>query len=345
MDFIKEILGKEGTKRIFVFALIILFLYLTRPVLNLFLLTFLFTYLIDSAQNFIVGHLERFIKVKQTIITIILYLLVVASIVLVVSKYAPIVIKQTIDIINEASEIDLTSNLGGFGQYLDTILNEANLSSYAKIGVDYAVQLATNIGKGSLNAFIALILSLFFMLEKHNIKRFMHKFETSKISTIYQYLAFYGRNFLNSFGKVIQAQILIALANTSLSVIALSFMGFPQMLAIGVMIFVLSLIPVAGVIISIVPLSLIAYKIGGVIKIVYVLVMVVVIHGIESYLLNPKLMSAKTKLPVFFTFVVLIVSEHFMGVWGLLLGIPLFMFVLDLMDVKIVDGSEIKKVR
>ncbi len=61
------------------------------------------------------------------------------------------------------------------------------------------------------------------------------------------------------------------------------------------MIFVLSLIPVAGVIISLVPLCLIAFNIGGLAKVVSVLIMVAVIHCIESYILNPKLMSSKTK--------------------------------------------------
>lgn len=49
--------------------------------------------------------------------------------------------------------------------------------------------------------------------------------------------------------------------------------------------------------------------------------------------LNPKLMSAKTELPIFFTFTVLIFSEHFFGIWGLIIGIPIFVFLLDILDV------------
>mgnify|MGYP002422964040 CR=1 FL=1 len=143
--------------------------------------------------------------------------------------------------------------------------------------------------------------------------------------------------FLNSFGKVIQAQILIALVNTILSVITLSILHFPQLVTLGFMIFVLSLIPVAGVIISLVPLCLIAFNIGGLTKVVSVLIMVAVIHCIESYILNPKLKTSKIKIPIFFTFVILIVSEHILGMWGLLIGIPLFMFILDLLGVKIHD--------
>lgn len=100
------------------------------------------------------------------------------------------------------------------------------------------------------------------------------------------------------------------------------------------MIFVLGLIPVAGVIISLIPLCTIAFSIGGFIKVIYVLVMVVVLHSLEAYLLNPKLMASKTNLPMFYTFIVLIFSEHFFGVWGLIVGIPTFVFLLDILDVK-----------
>jgi predicted PurR-regulated permease PerM len=110
-------------------------------------------------------------------------------------------------------------------------------------------------------------------------------------------------------------------------------MGFPQLFGLAIMIFFLGLIPVAGVIISLIPLSLIAYSIGGLIQVVYVLLMVMVIHGIEAYILNPKLMSSKTDLPIFYTFIVLIFSEHFFGVWGLIIGIPIFVFFLDVLDV------------
>ncbi|WP_278342584.1 AI-2E family transporter, partial [Parageobacillus thermoglucosidasius] len=103
--------------------------------------------------------------------------------------------------------------------------------------------------------------------------------------------------------------------------------------------FFLGLIPVAGVIISLFPLCFIAYSIGGIMKVVYILIMIAVIHALEAYVLNPKLMSSKTNLPVFYTFIVLIFSEHFFGVWGLILGIPVFVFILDVLGVKTVQGK------
>ena len=60
-----------------------------------------------------------------------------------------------------------------------------------------------------------------------------------------------------------------------------------------------------------------------------------IIHAIEAYILNPKFMSSRTKLPIFYTFVILLVSEKFLGVWGLIVGIPIFNFFLEILGVKI----------
>src|SRR5699024_10432267 len=104
-------------------------------------------------------------------------------------------------------------------------------------------------------------------------------------------------------------------------------------IGLGIMVFFLGLIPVAGVIISLIPLCSIAYNLGGFTYVLYIFIMITVIHALESYILNPKLMSAKTNVPVFYTFIVLIFSEHFFGIWGLIIGIPIFMFLLDMLDV------------
>jgi predicted PurR-regulated permease PerM len=125
--------------------------------------------------------------------------------------------------------------------------------------------------------------------------------------------------------------------------IGLSILGFPQLVGLGAMIFILSLIPVAGVAISLIPLSIIAFNIGGFMYILYVLILVLFIHAVESYFLNPKLMSVKTNLPVFFTFLILILSEQLMGIWGLIIGIPIFIFILDLLDFKILSKAEMKQ--
>src|SRR5690606_24087017 len=149
----------------------------------------------------------------------------------------------------------------------------------------------------------------------------------------YTEIAFFGSKFVGTFGKVLEAQFVIAIVNCVITTTALWFMDFPQLLGLSIMIFFLGLIPVAGVIVSLFPLCAIAYTIGGIAYVVSILIIIAVVHAIEAYILNPKLMSSKTNLPVFYTFIVLIFGEHFFGVWGLIIGIPIFVFLLDVLDV------------
>ncbi|MCQ2569630.1 MAG: AI-2E family transporter, partial [Limosilactobacillus sp.] len=86
--------------------------------------------------------------------------------------------------------------------------------------------------------------------------------------------------------------------------------------------------------ISLVPLCMVGYNTGGMRYIIYLLIMIAVIHAIEAYVLNPKFMASRTELPIFYTFVVLLVGEHFFGVWGLLVGVPIFTFFLDILGIK-----------
>lgn len=333
MDLLKELFQKEFTKRLLVLGVLIMVFYLGRSMLNLFLLTFLFTYLIYSLHKFLYEKVSKFVRINETVFIAIIYILLIGFFVIMICNFAPSIINETIEVINDILNFKINYYNSNIGKYIDPIFQQVDIKSYAKDGTSLLLKFATSIGKGSFNVFISLVLSMFFMFEKNTISKFMKKFENSKVAGIYSYIKIFGENFTNSFGKVIQTQIIIAFVNTVLSVIALSFMRFPQVAGLALMIFILGLIPVAGTIISLVPLSIVAYQVGGFIQIIYVLIMIVLLHSLESYVLNPRLMSAKTKLPVFFTFVVLLISEHFFGTWGLLIGIPLFMFFLDLLNV------------
>lgn len=64
-------------------------------------------------------------------------------------------------------------------------------------------------------------------------------------------------------------------------------------------------------------------KVGG------ILLMVFVVHLIEAYGLNPMIYSAHLNLHPLLVMAVLVVAEHVLGVWGLMLAVPLTVFALD----------------
>ncbi|GIN92413.1 AI-2E family transporter [Siminovitchia terrae] len=326
---------KKGVKRIIIFALIVLILYSLRSMINLILLTFIFSYL----MNRLIEFTAKRIPVHRRVLVLIMYVAIVGILTYGLVKYFPIITAEISQLIVQITAFYSQPHDNAILSFIETIISKNQIAAYLENGLSFLVKSFTDISKTSVQVMIALILSLFFLLEKPRLKEFTAKFKDSKLAPFYYEIEFFGKKFTRTFGKVIEAQFVIALVNTLLTIIALTIMGFPQLFVLAILIFFLGLIPVAGVIISLIPLCMIAYTIGGFIKVLYVVIAIMIIHAVEAYILNPKLMSAKTDLPVFYTFIVLIFSQSFFGVWGLIIGIPVFVFLLDVLEVTNKEGA------
>lgn len=329
MDVITGFFQKKSVMRILIFALIVFILYSVRSMMNMILLTFIFTFLMDRLVEF---TLKR-VRLNRGVLVILLYTLIVGLLTFGLVKYLPLITTEITQLVKQITYFYSQPHDNVLINFVENIISSNQISAYLENGFSFLLKSFSDISKTSIQVLLALILSIFFLLEKPRLKEFTSKFKNSKIAPFYYEIQFFGKKFTRTFGKVIEAQFIIAVVNTILSVILLTVLGFPQIIGLGIMIFFLGLIPVAGVIISLVPLTLIAFTIGGFLKVIYVIVAIAIIHAIEAYILNPKLMSSKTDLPVFYTFVVLIFSQNFFGVWGLIIGIPVFVFLLDVLEV------------
>ncbi len=334
MNFLKE-LTSEKNRSIFVFLFICLSLFLINGMISVVLLTFVLTYI----TNKLVVTINNITKISKKSITIFIYLMIIVFLYMMFKYYIPILINQSMLMVDSLfqfyQDIKLESSLIGdiiskisFDEFKDQMSN----------GIKILVASVSNITSIGMPISISFLLSFFFNIEEEWVKSFSKMFLNSKFGWFFKDLLYIGNKFIKTFGVVLEAQFLIALINTVLTVACLSIIKFPNLLSLAFVIFILGLIPVAGVIISFVPLTLIGYSTGGLKTVVYVFIIICIIHMIESYILNPKLMSKKTDLPIFYTFIILIFSEHFWGVWGLILGIPTFVFLLDLIDVKSINN-------
>ncbi len=288
----------------------------------------------DRLHKFISSRLQKIIPLNRKFTVALLYIALAFALFIVIYKFLPVVTSQIIQLVKQLTTFYNHPPNDPVVLYIIETIKQEGLSGYTTQFVDYMYRYATNVGKLGFSIFYSLVLSCIYLLEKPKIIEFTNRFQHSKVSVFYTETKYFGERFARSFGKVIEAQFAIAFVNSLLSVIALSFMHFPQLIGLGLMIFFLGLIPVAGVFFSLIPLCTIAYMIGGVMYVVYVIIMITVLHMLEGYVLNPKLMSSKTNLPMFYTFIILIFSEHFFGIWGLIIGIPIFMFLLDILDVE-----------
>jgi predicted PurR-regulated permease PerM len=323
---------RARTISMIVMALMLLTIwYMLDLVLLTFIVSFCFYHLLRKLHTVTRGALKS--KIPDNILLIGLYLLLIVILSVASGYFAPRLVAQITEIANIFRKFDFDTFRESLDPYIAEALLGFDLTPYISQVGSMLMTGVSRFGTFSINFLLSLMLSLFLLMEKDKIRSFGEVLSTSKISFLYEYFMNFGTNFTRSFASVMKVQLTIAFINCILSMIALSFLGFPQVLGLGIMIFLLGLIPVAGVIISLVPLSVVAFYIGGISKVIAVIIMIAIIHALEAYILNPKLMSDRMSLPISFVFVILVVAEHYLKVWGLLIGVPLFIFVLNLFEV------------
>ena len=308
-------------RRFVVLALIIFVLWLFRSMMNLILFTFILTFIVVSWVRWVQRHLPR---ISTTLTVIVTYIVLIVAIYLGVTRYLPVLVNQIIKVIM---------------RYVNHYISMSTIMSQVRHGVTIAVSTLTSIGTMTVTFLMSFILSFFYTLELKQMNEFTRSFLDSDFGWFFSDIDYFGKKFVNTFGVVLEAQFFIAICNTVITTICLIFMHMPQIFALGLMVFIFSLVPVAGVIISLIPLSMVAYSVGGIRDVIYILIMICVIHALEAYVLNPKFMSSRTELPIFYTFIVLLVSEHFFGTWGLIVGVPIFTFLLDVLGVKSIQKN------
>lgn len=328
-------------RRFVVLGLIILVLFGLRHFMTPILLTFIFTLLAVRSSHFI----QRFIKIPTFILALLMYLLALVGFYILVTRYANFLLNQVIHTYNSlfAFYQRQSGELKGPLQMVTNYLQSHNWQSKLENGASLILAQLQSVGSLAVSFVMSFLLSFFFMIERDKTVAFTESFFTSSYSWFFQDIAYFGKIFVDTFGVVLEVQLLIAITNTIITTIGLAFFGFAQLPTLAIMIFFLSLIPVAGVIFSCIPLALIAYSTGGIQMVVYVLILIIAVHCVEAYVLNPQFMSSRTNLPIFYTFVILLLSERLLGVWGLIVGIPIFNFFLEVLQVKVPTLKSKKK--
>jgi predicted PurR-regulated permease PerM len=121
---------------------------------------------------------------------------------------------------------------------------------------------------------------------------------------------------------VVRGQLTIMIVNGTLTFVGLFLLRLPFAFALSALATLLYVVPFFGTIISSVPIVLVALTAGGLGKAVLALGWILVIHALESYVLNPKIMGDATRIhPVLIVFA-LVIGERTAGIVGALLAVP-----------------------
>jgi predicted PurR-regulated permease PerM len=116
------------------------------------------------------------------------------------------------------------------------------------------------------------------------------------------------------------------MVNGVLTGIGVAVLGVPFVVTLSVIAALFSLIPIFGVLISSIPILIMALTVSLTAALL-ALGWILLIHFFEGNFLNPKILGDSAKIhPVLVVFA-LLVGEHFAGVLGALLAVPIFSLV------------------
>jgi predicted PurR-regulated permease PerM len=120
---------------------------------------------------------------------------------------------------------------------------------------------------------------------------------------------------------VVRGQLVICCVNGVLSAIGFALFGLKYWPILAIVAALMSIVPIFGSILSAIPAVMIGLT-QGLWTALSVLIWIVGIHQIEANLLNPKIIGAAAKIHPVLVVLALITGEHFFGIWGALLGVP-----------------------
>lgn len=359
-QFLPLIFSKNFFTKIFAIALILLVVWVFRGFFSLFLITFIFSYLslevaqflrkkilIQSAKN---PHsfwkiLEKYGRINNlvTILYILFVLLVIwlfASILPKIAMEIEIFVKKIPSLMGQFEKLLLNfEESTGIVLGVDNIMNEFSSSfNFQETGRE-VIKYIQNTGGILFQFFIGLIMSYIFVIDRQGIFSFFGRMNRGNFSFIYKEFQYINRKILDSFGKVFKAQGIIALVNSILTTIGLLIIGFfftsghfPFIFTLSIIVFIFGFIPVFGTFLSGIPIIIIAYGVedGGLSMVIAIIIMISLVHAIEAYILNPKIVSSYVHFPVFVSFATLIISEHLFGMIGLLIGVPFLAMAISI---------------
>lgn len=267
---------------------------------------------------------------------LIVYILTVLLCVITISSIVPALYQNVLDFtialpnymtqaydkfseLDAVKRLDLQNSLPGIEQIMSSVLNILDINNIGNyIGQVFSVT------SGVINVFIAVIGSIYMLLDKDRIIRNSEKF----IRLIFnesraEFIIEHSRRINVIFTKYIYCRLICSLICGTVCGIVLSIMGVKYALILALFIGAMDMIPYFGSIISCVVAIAITLITGGFWQTLWTAVALLIIQQLDGNLLAPKLMGDSLELRPLWIVIVVFVGGKLFGFLGMLLSVPI----------------------
>ncbi|EKE27114.1 MAG: Permease, partial [uncultured bacterium (gcode 4)] len=353
----KLIFNKFFFQKFFAIGLLILLAYYLQQFFILFLITFLFAYLFlnlwEFLSDFLYKHIDKihsrrwknFLKAVFSVNSLVLslYILFIWLIVFAISDIIPQIIWELSNLPKSMPFLEdqvktvliKLEELKNFKQDIQWTIKDLFTQSNYEIVMKFLWNLKS-VGLILVEFIISLILSYVFIIDRNKIKKYLEDIKKWNFAFLYnEYEVIFGK-IANWFWMIFKAQSIISFVNTILTILWLyiiSFVhgwdSFPYIFTLAILVFIFGFIPVLWLFLSSIPILAIGFSYGWLTIVFEIILMITIIHMVEAYYLNPRIVSSYMELPISLTFLVLIISEQLFWLIWMLIWMPIFYIVID----------------
>lgn len=334
---------------------LIAILFLVRHLFPIFFLTFVLSYIGNTAVNALTRRFPR-----RKINVVIVYAIFFALLTGVILGVVPRMLNEAKNIARQYIAAEAARETGGGETFLqreareavDTLIigiageetftdfreSDAYQTIIGRIGNNlrqFSTRLTLEVTEFANQAVVfafqfilSIIFSFLLIWDLPKTRDRLQRYSTGRTADIYREIVPGLSAFSTMLGRAFEAQSVVAVVNAVLTSVVFMALGLPSIALLAMIVFVCSYIPVLGMFLSTLPAAFLALRIGGIPHVLWLIAAILVIHAIEAYMLNPLIYGRHLRLHPLAVLVILVIAEHVVGVWGLLLGVPVAAFVL-----------------
>ncbi len=316
----------------FIWAAFAGLLYLFRNMFGLVFITFIMCFIASGITH----KLRRRFRINRRLSVVGIYLLFLIAVIMFLVYIPPRLLSEAINFTEQLSQsmssiktwFDDTLGNNELIMPLLPQIKEAMAPDTFIVSAWKAVRNMIETGLHYLGwFFLAIMFSFLIMFDLPKLSKGIRHLRSTRLSESYHEISDSVILFARVVGENFRAQLLISAINTALTAVCLYFMGVKAIALLCTIVFMCGLIPVLGMWISSVPVILMAINSGGMEMGFWALIMIICIHLLEAYILNPRIISSFMHINPVMTLIILYIAHSLIGMWGMLLGVPTAVYI------------------
>ena len=322
-------------------------------ILKPFLAGLLISYILFMPCKKIEGILEKsklkFVKKKARGLSVIAtYIIFVLIVIIIINCIFP-VLKESV--------VELVGNIPGYYETLvnkykelpeDSVLksdvikdkmtelSNIDMKQFLSINNEKIIEYVKNIiniFSGIFDVFVSIIVSVYILLQRTTIMRFLRRFARALFKkNTYEAVNKYFTKANEVFFTFISSQLLDAVIVGILTTIAMLIIKVKYAPLIGFTIGLFNMIPYIGAIVAVGIGILITFITGGLGKAIAMAVVVIILQQIDANIINPKIIGVSLEVsPLLVIFAVTVGGAYF-GIMGMFLGVPIAVVIKTVLN-------------